>query len=203
MSKLIRFVALFFTVFAAFATNFPTTESVKEDIDQQRQRIDAARKEKMTEFTAQDAACLSRFAVTDCQNKVGVRRREMLTDLRRQEARLNELDRRQKGESQVLRSQHNAFDKAQRQSQSQVTSDGNSPQKGQRGLDEKERNHKIPINARNSPINRTASGMDAASIERNRQLHAEKQRAAEHRRLDREKRVLNRGGGSTPLPETP
>ena len=112
MSKLIRFVALFFPVFAAFATNFPTTESVKEDIDQQRQRIDAARKEKLTEFTTQDAACLSRFAVTDCQNKVGVRRREMLTDLRRQEARLNELDRRQKGESQVLRSQQNAFDKS-------------------------------------------------------------------------------------------
>ena len=203
MSKLIRFIALFFTVFAAFATNFPTTESVQEDIDQQRQRIDAARKEKMTEFTAQDAACLSRFAVTDCQNKVGVRRRVMLTDLRRQEARLNELDRRRKGESQVLRSQHNALEKEQRQSQSQVTSDGNSTQKGQRGLDEKVRDHKIQINTGTSPANRIASGIDAASIEKNRQLHAEKQRAAEHRRLDREKRVLNKGGGSTPLPETP
>jgi hypothetical protein len=176
-----------------------------EDRDQQRQSIDMVRKEKLTELAAQDAACLSRFATTDCQNLVGVRRREMLADLKRQEARLNEADRRQKSADQLQSSRDKATDRAQRQSEMQANQKADALAERQKAQEEKVLNHmsQAKTAAPVTPVNKTASGLDAAAVERKRAAFAEKQRSDEQRRLDREKRLLEKKNGSTPLPRNP
>ena len=201
MSRTALSMLLACSVFAAPAMGEPPAV----DLGLQRQRIDAVRKDKLAELAAQDAACLSRFAVTDCQNKVGARRREMLADLKRQEAQLNEVDRRQKGTEQLQRSQDKASERAQRESEAQTSPEGATLEDRQKILDEKVLNHgnqeKKATPA--APINKTASGLDALSVQSNREAYAEKQRAAEQRRLDREKRLLEKANGSGPLPRAP
>jgi hypothetical protein len=54
-----------------------------------------------------------------------------------------------------------------------------------------------------APVNKLPSGLDAATIDSNRAAYAEKQRALEQRRLDREKRLLEKAGGSAALPRSP
>jgi hypothetical protein len=175
-----------------------------EDRDQQLQRIDVVRKEKLAELAAQDAACLSRFATTDCLNLVGVRRREMLADLKRQEARLNEVDRRQRGEDQLRSTQEKASDRSQRQSEVSALQP-EAPGERQRAQNEKVLNHKSQAKSvvPSVAVNKTASGLDTASIESNRAAFTEKQRAAEQRRQDREKRLREKNTGSPPLPRNP
>jgi hypothetical protein len=194
-------------VLVASAWGQPVASPEQGDLDQQRQRIETVRREKTAELDAQDAACLSRFAVTDCQNKVGVRRREMLADLKRQEARLNDADRRKKGAEQMQRSQDKAADRALREADARADheGEGDTPQERQKALDDKVLNHKKQAKtaAPSAPANKTASGLDAPSIEKNREAYAEKQRAAEQRRLDRERRLLDKGSGSAPLPQNP
>jgi hypothetical protein len=164
MSKAKLLIALALTVCAGSSKGEPIKgKESSEDRDMLRQRINVARKEKLDELAVQDTACLSRFAVIDCQNRVGVRRREMLADLKRQEASLNEAQK------------------------------------------EKLLNHQLQAKsvAAPVPVDKTASGLDAASIERNRAVYSEKQRSVTLRRLDREKRLLEKTDGSAPLPQNP
>ncbi len=53
------------------------------------------------------------------------------------------------------------------------------------------------------PVNKTASGLDAASIESNRAAFAQKQRAAAQRRINREQRMREKTENSQPLPSSP
>lgn len=205
MSKARLLIVLAWALFSVGAQAEAIGEPAVGNVDVQRQRIDAVRKEKLAELSAQDAACSTRFAVTDCQNEVGVRRREMLADLKRQEARLNEVDRHQKGAEQLQRSQDKATERAQRESEVQTSHDGATLEQRQKTLNEKVLNHESQ-GKREAPaaaVKKTASGLDAASMESNREAYAEKQRAAEQRRLDREKRLLDKSNGSAPLPQAP
>jgi hypothetical protein len=203
MSQLL--LAFAWTAYAASAMGEPVNDGVDAELDLQRQRIEAVRKENMAELAAQDAACLSRFAVTDCQNKVGVQRRAMLAELKRQEARLDERDRRQKGAAQLQRTQDKASERVQRQSEAQANVKADSPEQRQRSLDEKVLSHKNQARPTppSAPVSKTASGLDAVTIESNRAAFTEKQQAAERRRADREKRLLDKASGSAPLPKNP
>ena len=205
MSKAWLLIVLVWALFSVGAQAEAVSEQAVGNVDGQRQRIESVRKEKLAELSAQDAACSNRFAVTDCQNKVGVRRREMLADLKRQETRLNEVDRRKKGAEQLQRSQDKATERAQRESEVQITHEGATLEERQKNLDEKVPNHQnmgksAPPAA---PVKKIASGLDAPSMAINREAFVEKQRAAEQRRLDREKRLLDKPSGSAPLPQAP
>jgi hypothetical protein len=203
MNKANLLIGLALAVCAASAMGeTDNKKSAAEENDLQRQRLNTLREEKMTELAAQDAVCLSRFAVTDCQNQVGKRRREMLADLKRQEAQLNEADRRQKGADQLLRSQDKAPDRALRQSEVQANQLTESQEDRLRAQNEKVLKHKRQAKtvAPSASVNKLPSGLDAASIESNRAAFSEKQRAAEQRRMDREKRLRDKAGSSAPLP---
>ena len=205
MSKLARLIMLACMVLAESSMAESPAQSAVAEPDLKRQQINALRKEKLTELAAQDAACLSRFSVTDCQNNVGVRRRQMLSDLRRQEARLDEVDRRQKGADQLQRSQDKAADRAQRASEVSATIDRDTQDERQKALDEKVQSHKKQAKTESPsvPAIKPTSGLDAQTIEKNRRAYAEKQRAVEQRQQDREKRLLDNVNGSAPLPKTP
>jgi hypothetical protein len=205
MSKPARLILLVCTVLAASAMAEPPAQPAVAEPDLQRQHINAVRKEKLTELAAQDTACLSRFSVTDCQNKVSVRRRQMLSDFRRLEARLDEVDRRQKGVDQLQRSQEKAVDRAQRASEVSAKTDRHTQEERQKELDEKVLSHKKQAKTEppSVPAMKAATGLDAETIEKNRGAYAEKQRAAALRRQDREKRLLDNVNGSAPLPQSP
>ncbi len=176
-----------------------------EDRDLQRRRINAASKKKMDELAAQDTACLSRFAVNDCQNLVAKQRREMLADFKRQEARINEAERRQKGVDQFKSSQDKVLDRAQRRSDMQSNLQLDMLEKKQSAQNEKVLSHQSQAKfvAPSLPVNKTASGLDAASIESNRAAFAQKQRAAAQRRINREQRMREKTENSQPLPSSP
>lgn len=206
MNKSRLLLVLMFIVCTTSVMGMAVNENaVGADIDFQHQRINAVRNEKLSEFAAEDVACLSRFAVTDCQNQVGRRRREMLSELKRQESRLNETDRRQKGLGQLQSSQEKAADRVQRQSAEPSISHSEIQAQRLQAQNEKVLNHKsqarpvVPV----APVNKLPSGLDTATIDSNRAAYAEKQRALEQRRLDREKRVLEKAGGSAALPRSP
>jgi hypothetical protein len=170
----------------------------KSERDAMRQRIDAVRKERTAELDAQEAACWSKFAVTDCQNKVSLARREMLADLKRQEAHLNDADRQEKGAEQIRSNQEKAAERALQQSGQPEKGSGTTAQDRQSVVDDKIKKHsKPPVPAASRA---KAAAMDAQTIAKNREAYAEKQRAAERRRVEREKKIKEKGPGAAPLP---
>ena len=178
-----------------------------DDLAQQRERIAASRQHKTVELDAQAAACWSKFAVTDCQNKVKTQRRAMLAELWRQEIRLNDQERQQRAAEQMLRNQAKAAEWAERQADEPSRAGANidSPDQRQERLSEKAIGHQQRAKAITPvvPVSRAPSGPDVETVERNRTAYAEKLRAAEQRRQEREKRILEKRGNSAPLPPTP
>lgn len=173
--------------------------------ESERARIDHTRQQKTTELDAEESACLSKFAVTDCQNKVGARRRQLLSDLKRQEASLNALERRQKGLEQLQRGEEKAVDRAARQLELQTGPDHTSQSDRKKAQDEKILNHQQQAKPAASPppAGKSTSVLDAKDVEVNREAYAEKQKALEKRRKERDQRLLDKGAGSPPLPTTP
>ena len=171
----------------------------------ERLRIDSMRQQKTAELDAEESACLSRFAVTDCQNEVGVRRRQMLSDLKRQEAVLNAADRKQRGVEQLQREELKAADNVQRQRDAQTRTEKSVLQDRQKTQDDKQRSHRQraqPVKSQ-AAVAKTGAVLDAETIEKNRQAYSDKQKALEKRRQERDQRLLDHGKGSQPLPLPP
>lgn len=171
----------------------------------ERARIDAIRQQRTAELDAEDAACSSKFAVTDCQNKVGVRRRQMLADLKRQEAKLNAAQRQKKGLEQLQRAQNKASESAQHQLDVQANTEKSSEEERKKTLEEKVLNHQKQASPRSNktPDAKSTSALDAPTVEKNRAAYLEKQKALEKRRQERDQRVLDHGTGGPPLPVAP
>ena len=178
-----------------------------DDVAEQRERIEAARQQKTMELDAKAAACWSKFAVTDCQNQVKTQRRAMLADFRRQEIRLNDQERQQRAAQQVQRNRERAAEWAERQTGNRSLTEANadSPDQRQERLNEKAMNHQQRAKAVAPvvPVSKAPSGPDAQAVVRNRDAYAEKLRAAEQRRQERERRLLEKANSSVPLPATP
>lgn len=171
----------------------------------ERLRIDSIRQQKTAELDAEESSCLSRFAVTDCQNQVGVRRRQMLSDLKRQEAVLNEAERKQRGVEQLQQEELKAAENVQRQRDAQVRSEKSVLEDRQKTQDDKQRSHRQraqPVKSE-APAAKTGSVLDAETIEKNRQAYSDKQKALEKRRQERDQRLRDHGKGSQPLPLPP
>jgi hypothetical protein len=174
-----------------------------DNMGAERQRIDNIRKQKTAELDAQEAACLTKFAVTDCQTKVSVRRREMLADLKRDEIRLNAAERLLKEAEQRKRSEDKAAERVQRQAEVQARTPSATQQERQQAQDEKVRNHQKPVLGGQGKASgpKVPSGLDADTMAKNREVYLEKQKEAEKRRQERDRRLLDHGpGGSPPLP---
>lgn len=164
----------------------------QEEATTTHQGIATLRQQKMAEFDAQDAECQSRFAVTDCQNAVAVRRRQMLSELKNQEVKLDDAQRRQKGARQLLRSQEK-LDDWERQ---------RPADKQQKFPQEK---HSPPPPASPKPSTaKVPAGLDASTIAQNRAAYQAKQAALVQRRLERDKRLKEQADHrATALPTSP
>lgn len=164
----------------------------QEESTTTRQGIAALRQQKMAEFDAQDAQCQSRFAVTDCQNAVAVRRRQMLSELKNQEVQLDDAQRRQKGAQQLLRTQEK-LDEWERQRPVDV-----------RPKSPEEKRHPLsPVSPKPSTA-KVPAGLDASTMAQNRAAYQAKQAALVQRRLERDKRLKEQAGHrATALPVAP
>ena len=68
----------------------------------ERDRIARERGQADSRLATQEVACYKKFAVTDCLNAARSQRREILSDLRRQELTLNDADRKRRAGDRVL-----------------------------------------------------------------------------------------------------
>ncbi len=73
------------------------------DVGAERERIATERKRIEALKSQQEAECRRRFAVTSCLNEVKARWRDPLTDLKRQDNVLNDVDRKRRSEQQRLK----------------------------------------------------------------------------------------------------
>ena len=80
------------------------------DVPTERLRIQSERASAEQRFGQEEAACYSRFAVTDCVREVRARRRALLDDLRRQEFVLGDSERKQRALEQFQRLEEKASD---------------------------------------------------------------------------------------------
>ena len=68
----------------------------------ERDRIARERSQADSRLATQEVACYKKFAVSDCLNAARATRREILSDLRRQELTLNDADRKRRAGDRVL-----------------------------------------------------------------------------------------------------
>jgi colicin import membrane protein len=105
--------ALFFATLSTLLGAQTTAGEGQPDINVERARISAARATLEAGFLAEDAACYKKFAVNRCLDRVNIRRREAIADLRRQEILLNEEERRLRGAAQLRKLEEKAVEKQQ------------------------------------------------------------------------------------------
>jgi hypothetical protein len=165
--------------------------------DEQR-RLDALRQELNRQSQEEESDCRHRFAVNDCLKIVQTRQRAKLADIKRQEAGLHDLQRRQRAEEQSQQAVERSRAREQQLQEQSVTADrssrGDRPQKNAAG------------SAASSGVleNTSRLAVQEPSSEV-REAHARKLREAEDRRAARDKRVKEKAADkqSVPLPTAP
>ena len=101
---------IIFALACLLASAFVAAQAVPEplpatslQLQEEHLRIDRVRTQLLAEAELANAVCYQKFAVFDCQRNIRVKNRRVLDELRRQELRLNDLERRAKA--------NNALDK--------------------------------------------------------------------------------------------
>ncbi len=183
------------------------------DLNAERARISAERAAQETRSKTEQAACYQKFAVEDCLSDVRQRNRKLADDLKRQEAAINDIQRKQRGAAQLDRlDEKNATPRSQDQPAQREEAIRSQQEREQRAADHaKSRDDaaaKAAENKRNFESKQRAhadvqakAAQRAAEADQQRALHERKlQKAAEHV-ADREKRNAARTKPrSAPLP---
>lgn len=196
---------LLLTGCSAMALAQVESEATPVDTKAQHASIEQLRRQKSAEFDKENAACASRFAVVDCQNDVGLRRRQMLAELKLQDAKLHAMERQQKRQEQLLRTEQKMQDSAQRQKEARAAAEENQAIDRQKILDDKRGIHREQAQRvrGNVPVEKSSPIQDAAAIQKNREAYLDKQKALEKRRQERDQRLLDHGKAAAPLPLPP
>lgn len=178
--------------------------ALAEPIDE-RASIEAQRQEISQRLDAQELACQQKFAVTDCVNQVRKQRRELLSSLKKQETRLNDADRRARAQEQRRVTDEKSATHSANGDASGPAPELSTLQQRQKLQDEKRQDHaswaRQPVSAVLEPLKST--GPDASTREKNRTDYAKRLEAARQRKLDRDKRVLEKGKAVESLPVPP
>ncbi len=151
-------------------------------------RIAAQRIELSQAFDQEDRGCLSRFAVTACQNDVSTRRRAVLADLRHQELVLNEVVRNEAGRARMVHLKEKAEENAAREIERAATPPEQTRQPAQL---KKAPNTAVPelAPARENQKPKQVETLDPAVLAETRKAYAAKQEALTRRQQERDKRL--------------
>ncbi|GBU15578.1 hypothetical protein AwPolaro_09560 [Polaromonas sp.] len=87
------------------AAQMPPEAPPARSLDSERSKIALERDRLQAGFLTEDGACYKRFAVNACLEKVDIRRRQAMADLRRQENLLNDEERQTRGLEQLSRTE--------------------------------------------------------------------------------------------------
>ena len=175
-----------------------TDVPVSDAAQPQRQRISTERTHAEAEFSRQEQACQSRFAVQACMDETAVQRRTLERELMRQEAVLRAAERQQRAQEQLQRSAEKERDYQARMAEQT----GNATADRLQALQEKQQTHRMAIPASNAADKALPAAPTAAEQASLRDAYTAKQRAARERRVVREKR-LRESTQKTPALPTP
>lgn len=196
--------ALLLNLSSPGAWGLEATPSSAQSMEEARARIQAERLQQTAQLDAQDNVCLSRFAVTDCQNSVAQRRRAMLARLKHEEVKLNDAMRQQRASEQKARLQEKVEERAARSAEAATLP---APQDRQKMQNEKVRSHPQPAPSSGATAAKTKTAdvveVDAQALAEKRRAFEDKQKAAINKREEREKRLREQGPPKTPLPVPP
>jgi len=203
--KILRLAAFWLCCLCVPAWSQGDADSAIDGSAVERARFEGIRQQKTTELDAEEAACASKFAVTDCQSKVTLRRRQMLADLKRQEAALNAAQRQQKGRDQLQRGAEKAKERTQREEEARETAEKALLEDRQKAQDEKVQAHlqQARPSGSKAPGGKSTATLDPKDIAKNREAYDEKQRALEKRRQERDQRLKDHPTTKPPLPVAP
>lgn len=85
------------------------------DVDAQRRVIAEERSQLQARFLVEDAACYQKFAVNNCLENINSQRLKAMADLRKQEIKLNDDERKKKGDQQLHSLQEKSLPEKQAQ----------------------------------------------------------------------------------------
>ena len=85
----------------------------------ERARISSERSRLEAKFKAEDSACYKKFLVNQCLDEIKPRRREALSDLKRQEVSLDAQDRKARGAEQIRKTEDKSSPEKQQEAAAQ------------------------------------------------------------------------------------
>jgi hypothetical protein len=188
----------------------PTRDSLQlpDDFSAKRLAIEKLRQRETARFDAADAQCQIRFAVNDCLKSSQTSRRAVMSDLRRQEARLNEIERARRGAEQVEQAKQKELERAQRDKEVTAAHADNlaaKEQKQREQLQKSEANRNVPPNHSGGaqPLIKAPSGPSPAAQAANRAEYDRRQAEGQQHRMDSQKRQSDKAkkpASSLPVP---
>lgn len=207
MRRLLLLAAVFCLCGVAAAQ--PVDAQTSNDIANARRQIEDIRSRETSRFDAVDAECKTRFAVNDCLRASQTKRRAVMSDLRKQEASLNERERMQRGQEQTERAAQKA---KERQQQDQDVAAAHAERlaeqaQKQRELEEKRAANKNTVaspSGKASAAAKPAAGPAPAQQAANRSDFERRQAEASKHKLELEKRNAEKTGkpaSALPVPQ--
>lgn len=172
----------------------PSASEAHQQLEQRRADLTRA-------MDAQEAACERVFAVNDCMDKVRVRRRTEMADLRRQEALLHDAERVQRSQ-EALRQTHER-EQEHAQTAASAASAAHDAVERSAGQQEKQQAHARVPQEYEGPAPRTPHrSAPAPEVQaENRAAYQRKLEAARQRKEDLAKRLQEEGNKTVlPLP---
>ena len=198
MKKL--FLSLLVSAISFAASGQTGDELVSAATDRERARINAERLALEAKFDAEEATCYTKFFVNSCLNAIKPRRREAMTDLRRQEVALDEGQRKQKAADQIRKIEEKSSPEVQQQAaerRAQALDDQRSRvERAQKKADERidlKQNEALraadAVNKMKGSQERAQARVDKqAAIAEEVQKYKEKQQEVMERKANREKK---------------
>jgi colicin import membrane protein len=170
-----------------------------QSMDAALSRIATQRQQETQVFDQEERACLSRFAVTACQNDVAKRRRSMLADLRRQELVRKEAARKEATRAHLEHLKVKTAENATREAERVPTAAAPTRQP----TEPKNARHPappIPPQATVSPKANAIEALDPAILAERRRAYEAKQEELVRRRQERDKRLQTPSKQGLPTP---
>lgn len=180
-----------------------------KEIAVERKRIADERSRVEAEFLAGQKACYQHFAVTGCMNVEKAKRREVMSDLRRQEIGLNDLERKQRTAERLRQLDDKEAQQRREQDERRVTGPDKQAARDERGAEKTQKAAQAASSAqarsaakatKDSKREPAKAGPDTAD---NQQRYDQRIEEARDHRAKVEQRAAQSGKTPRPLPVPP
>ena len=182
----------------------------------ERARIQAERDAADSRFAQGEALCYQKFAVNDCLIQARVVRREVVADLRRQEAALNAQEAKRKGAEQLSRIEERSSPQALQDEAARIAAAEEAQRERQRVFDEKTQTQaKVDAAAatrvqeaaegaqRRSQAQSERAGKQAAASEEQKKYDEKQQEARDRKARQQKDLAAQKKSAVKPLPVAP